>query len=123
MRPFALAFCVVAAAALPAAPAPAPAPLPWPAGLPVYDHVVIVVEENKDYDDIIGNASAPYINKVLRAEGANLTRMFGEEHNSQGNYYWLFSAATRPSASRTSSPARRPTRPPTRSRPVTSGSS
>ncbi|MDB5309137.1 MAG: hypothetical protein JWO38_3339, partial [Gemmataceae bacterium] len=29
----------------PAAPQP-PAPIPWPAGLPVYDHVVIVVEEN-----------------------------------------------------------------------------
>jgi acid phosphatase len=66
--------------------------LPWPAGLPRYDHVVIVVEENKDYEEIIGNSKAPYINK-LKAEGANFTQMYGEEHNSQGNYFWLFSGS------------------------------
>jgi acid phosphatase len=64
--------------------------IPWPAGLPVYDHVVIVVEENKDYDQVVGSPDAPFINK-LRAEGASFTRMFGEEHHSQGNYFWLFS--------------------------------
>lgn len=64
-------------------------PLKWPHGLPVYDHIVIVVEENRDYDDIIGNCGAPYINQ-LRQQGANLTRMFAEEHYSQGNYFWLF---------------------------------
>ena len=58
--------------------------------LPVYDHIVIVVEENKYYGQVIGNKAAPYINDVLRAEGANLTQMFGEEHNSEGNYFWLF---------------------------------
>lgn len=63
----------------------------WTLGLPVYDHVVIVVEENKDYEEIIGNPTAPYTNKVLRAEGANLTQMYAEEHFSQGNYFWLFS--------------------------------
>jgi phosphatidylinositol-3-phosphatase len=66
--------------------------LPWPAFLPRYDHIVIVVEENKDYDQIIGNPAAPYLNK-LAAEGANLRRMFGEEHFSQGNYFWLFSGS------------------------------
>lgn len=65
--------------------------LDWPAGLPVYDHIVVVVEENKDYDEIIGNPDAPYINKVIKAEGANFTQMYGEEHFSQGNYFWLFS--------------------------------
>ncbi|HVG08751.1 MAG TPA: alkaline phosphatase family protein [Thermoanaerobaculia bacterium] len=71
----------------------APARIPWPAGLPVYDHVVIVVEENKDYEQIIDNPAAPYINGTLMAEGANLTRMYGEEHHSQGNYFWLFSGS------------------------------
>jgi acid phosphatase len=70
-----------------------PAATSWPADLPVYDHIVIVVEENKDYDQIIDNAKAPYINHTLRAEGANFTRMYGEEHNSQGNYFWLFSGS------------------------------
>jgi len=72
--------------------------IPWPKGLPVYDHVIIVVEENKDYKQIIDEpatdtSKAPYINNTLRKEGANLTRMFGEEHNSQGNYFWLFSGS------------------------------
>src|SRR6202049_1544992 len=70
-----------------------PLPLPWAAGLPVYDHVVIVVEENKDYEQIIGNKSASYINDVLRKEGANLTKSYAEEHYSEGNYFWLFSGS------------------------------
>jgi acid phosphatase len=67
------------------------AAMAWPAGLPVYDHVVI--EENQDYEQIIDNPKAPYLNLTLRKEGANLTRMFAEEHNSQGNYFWLFSGS------------------------------
>ena len=66
--------------------------LEWPDGLPVYDHIVIVVEENKDYDEVIGNPDVPYINQ-LKAEGANFTKMYGEEHFSQGNYFWLFSGS------------------------------
>jgi len=62
----------------------------WPSNLPKYDHILIVVEENKDYEQIIGNKSAPYIN-MLAVEGANLTHMFAEEHPSEGNYFWLFS--------------------------------
>jgi acid phosphatase len=64
---------------------------PGPAAdLPRYDHIVVVVEENKDFEQIIGNPAAPYLNKLV-AEGTVLTRMFAEEHDSQGNYFWLFS--------------------------------
>ncbi|MGD8779423.1 MAG: alkaline phosphatase family protein [Ignavibacteria bacterium] len=63
----------------------------WPDNLPVYDHIVIVVEENKDYEEVIGNPNASYINDVLKKEGANFIQMYGEEHYSQGNYFWLFS--------------------------------
>ena len=73
--------------------ASAPPALKWPAGLPVYDHIVIVIEENKNYDEIIGNPGAPYINDVLKKEGALFVRSFGAEHNSQGNYFWLFSGS------------------------------
>ncbi len=52
---------------------------------------MIVVEENKDYEEIIGNSNAPYINNVLKKEGANFVQMYGEEHFSQGNYFWMFS--------------------------------
>ena len=64
----------------------------WPNDLPVYDHIVIVVEENKDWADIIGNTDAPYINQ-LASEGALFTQSFGCEHHSQGNYFWLFSGS------------------------------
>jgi hypothetical protein len=64
----------------------------WPSTLPRYDHIVIVVEENKDYEQIIGSNNAPYLNK-LASEGVQFTRMFGEEHPSQGNYFWLFSGS------------------------------
>jgi phosphatidylinositol-3-phosphatase len=70
-----------------------PLPLPWATGLPVYDHIVIVVEENKDYEQIIGNKNASYINDVLRKEGASLTKFYAEEHHSEGNYFWLFSGS------------------------------
>src|SRR4030088_1187706 len=70
-----------------------PQGLSWPAGLPIYDHVVIVVEENKNYEEIIGNTRAPYINNVLKKEGASLTQMYAEEHHSEGNYFWLFSGS------------------------------
>jgi len=66
---------------------------PWSSDLPVYDHVVIIVEENKNYEQIIGSPNAPYINEILRTEGANLARMFAEEHFSEGNYFWLFSGS------------------------------
>jgi acid phosphatase len=68
-------------------------PIPWPGGLPIYDHIVIVVEENRDFGQIIGNTEnfPKYINQTLRKEGASFTQMFGEEHDSQGNYFWLFS--------------------------------
>ncbi len=90
--------CLLSSPAAPAAgsgknqnPRPQHPAITWPATLPVYDHIVIIVEENKDYDQIIGNPDAPYINAILKAEGANLTQMYGEEHFSQGNYFWLFS--------------------------------
>jgi acid phosphatase len=63
-----------------------------PTGLHVYDHIVIVIEENKNYEEIIGNAAAPFINQ-LKNEGADLTQMYAEEHNSEGNYFWLFSGS------------------------------
>ena len=59
-------------------------------GIHKYDHIVIVIEENKSYDQVIGNDVAPYINSIVK-ESANFTQMYGEEHESQGNYFWLLS--------------------------------
>jgi hypothetical protein len=43
------------------------------AGLPCYDHIVIVVEENKDYEQIISDEDAPFLNR-LAEEGAQHVR-------------------------------------------------
>lgn len=64
-----------------------------PAALPTYDHVVVVVFENKQYGEIMGSANAPYINQLASA-GASLTAMKALTHPSQPNYFNLFSGAT-----------------------------
>jgi hypothetical protein len=58
--------------------------------LPKPDHVVLVIEENHSYSQIIGSADCPYINK-LAAGGANLTQSYAISHPSQPNYLALFS--------------------------------
>jgi len=63
------------------------------AGPPSYDHVVVVVEENSSFADIIGSAEAPYINS-LAAGGALFTDMYGITHPSQPNYLHLFSGSS-----------------------------
>lgn len=62
------------------------------AAMPQPAHVVVVVMENHSYDDIIGIASAPYINS-LAAEGASFSQSFAIEHPSQPNYLDLFSGS------------------------------
>ncbi len=58
--------------------------------LPKPDHVVIVIEENHGYNEIIGSASAPYINSLAQS-GALFTQSFAIEHPSQPNYLDVFS--------------------------------
>ncbi|MEU8796386.1 alkaline phosphatase family protein [Spirillospora sp. NPDC048819] len=58
------------------------------AAVPAYDHVVIVVEENRD-DSEITSSAAPFIDR-LRRDGASLTEMYGIVHPSQGNYFAMF---------------------------------
>lgn len=62
--------------------------------LPRPDHIVIVVEENKHYSQIIGNRDAPYLN-ALAERGALFTQSYGVTHPSQPNYLALFSGNTR----------------------------
>lgn len=62
--------------------------------VPRPDHIVVVVEENHGYDDIIGSAQAPYINNLAR-QGASLGQFYAITHPSQPNYLALFSGSTR----------------------------
>jgi hypothetical protein len=57
---------------------------------PRFDHIVVVMEENHSFNEIIGSASAPYLNS-LASQGAVFTNSFAVEHPSQPNYLDLFS--------------------------------
>jgi len=62
--------------------------------IPRYDHVVIVVMENKSISSIVGNTTdAPYINSLL-SSGVNFTQSYAVTHPSQPNYLALFSGST-----------------------------
>ncbi len=71
--------------------APAP-PTPPVAHVPHFDHVFVVMMENEDYADIVGNSAAPYLNSLL-AKGTNLTNMYATAHPSDENYT-AFAAGT-----------------------------
>lgn len=58
--------------------------------LPRPDHVVIVVEENHSFGQIIGESEAPFLNSLLE-EGTLLTSFFARHHPSQPNYIVMFS--------------------------------
>ena len=62
-------------------------------GVPQFKHIVVVVEENRAYSDIIGSADAPYINR-LAASGTLLTQSYAVIHPSEPNYLALFSGST-----------------------------
>jgi hypothetical protein len=59
-------------------------------GVPRPDHVVIVIEENHSFSQIIGSPDAPYINSLV-AQGALFTQSYAITRPSQPNYLDLFS--------------------------------
>ena len=61
--------------------------------IPKYDHVIVVIEENHAYSEMIGSANAPYINHLARG-GVVFTDSHGIGHPSQPNYLALFSGST-----------------------------
>ncbi|MEY9873123.1 phospholipase C [Streptacidiphilus sp. MAP12-33] len=63
------------------------------AALPTPSHIVVVMEENHAYDEIIGSSSAPYINSLANG-GALMTQSFAVTHPSEPNYMALFAGST-----------------------------
>ena len=60
--------------------------------LPVPDHTVILILENHSYEQLIGSASAPYINGLASDPmSAFFINSFSIEHPSQPNYLDFFS--------------------------------
>ena len=70
-----------------------PAVAAGPKAVPRYDHVFVIVEENKDYDQILNPDSAPNI-AGLAARYGDATQFFGEVHPSEANYVALLGGDT-----------------------------
>lgn len=82
----ALIFCVSIVLLLPILSGYSKLDKPKPA------HIVIVVEENHGYDQIINSKNAPFINKLAN-EGMLFTNSEAVTHPSQPNYIALFSGS------------------------------
>lgn len=55
-------------------------------GISQAQHVVIVVLENLNYADLVGNGSAPYFNSLI-SQGSLATNYYANVHPSIGNYF------------------------------------
>src|ERR1700723_1499034 len=60
---------------------------------PRYSHIFVIVEENKNYEQILDPAMAPNITALAAAYG-NATQFFGEVHPSEANYVALIGGDT-----------------------------
>ncbi|HVB97271.1 MAG TPA: alkaline phosphatase family protein [Chloroflexota bacterium] len=80
------------AEATPGTPSKEPAAFPSPTTLPNFSHIFIIVMENKEYGDIIGSPSAPYLNQLAKTYGL-ATRYYGVQHPSLPNYLALISGS------------------------------
>jgi hypothetical protein len=60
---------------------------------PPFAHIVVVVEENHPFSEIVGNPQAPYINS-LGSAGVLLTNYHALSHPSEPNYFALYAGST-----------------------------
>ena len=65
-----------------------PSSSPPPGSQPAIGHVILVVEENHSYSQVIGNPSAPYLNSLASQYGL-ATQYYANTHPSIGNYFML----------------------------------
>ncbi len=63
------------------------------ASLPAFDHVYLIVMENRAYGSIVGNPYAPYINSLIADYGL-ATNYDAVSHPSEPNYLALFGGST-----------------------------
>jgi hypothetical protein len=91
---FGLGMCVTGGAALPSSGHHPKAVCGTAANPPTsYRHVVWIVMENKQYDQVIGSADAPYIN-ALAGQCGLATNFDAEAHPSLPNYVAMTSGST-----------------------------
>jgi hypothetical protein len=65
-----------------------------PNPIPSFEHVIVIVFENKEAASVLGNPAAPTYNSYARRY-ANLTRYYAVTHPSLPNYIALVSGSTR----------------------------
>ena len=63
-------------------------PTSLPAGFPTFSHVVLIVEENHSYSDVMGNSAMPYFNS-LASQYAVAAQYYANGHPSMPNYLML----------------------------------
>lgn len=69
-------------------------PAAAPAVIARYEHIFLIIEENKGYGKIIGDRSAaPNINRLAEEYGA-ATQFYAEVHPSEGNYVAILGGDT-----------------------------
>ncbi len=71
---------------------PTPVP-PLITAVPAFDHIYVIVFENKEAGAITGSASAPYLNQLIRQYGL-ATNYTAVTHPSEPNYIALWSGST-----------------------------
>ncbi|HEV2247539.1 MAG TPA: alkaline phosphatase family protein, partial [Terriglobia bacterium] len=63
----------------------APAQTPAPSGQPTFSHVVLIVEENHSYSDVVGSSTMPYLNSLISQYGL-AAQYYADAHPSMPNY-------------------------------------
>jgi len=70
-----------------------PPAAPPAASAPAFDHIFVIVEENMDERQVVGNPQAPFINDVLFKGNWRQTNYFGLNHGSLPDYLGLVSGS------------------------------
>ncbi len=74
-------------------PAGAQTPAGSDAAVPHYDHILVIVEENKSYGTVFDHGYAPAISDLAKTYGV-ATQMYAEHHPSEPNYVALVGGDT-----------------------------
>lgn len=61
--------------------------------LPVVQHVAVIMLENQSYSTVVGSASMPYLNSLMK-QGALATNYYASTHPSLPNYFALTTGET-----------------------------
>jgi hypothetical protein len=67
--------------------------LPEDKAIPRYEHIFVIIAENKAYEQIIGSPNAPHLNQLAKTYGS-ATQFYGEVHPSEANYVAMLGGST-----------------------------